>query len=122
MKKVILDTNFILACIKEKIDFIEFFQMRGLEIFVPDKVLFELKRISLEKKGALRLRASFGLEFIQKMNFKIISIEGRYVDSALVNHLKENPEDYLATIDLNLRRKVKNKIFILRSKNKIEEV
>lgn len=122
MKKVILDTNFILNCIKEKIDFIEFFELKGFKILVPDKVLFELKRISLEKKGALRLRANFSMEFIQKMKLSIINIEGKYVDSALVNYLKKNPEDYLATIDLNLRRKVKNKIFIVRSKNKIEEV
>lgn len=122
MKKVILDTNFILTCIKEKIDFIEFFELKGFKILVPDKVLFELKRISFEKKGAIRLRANFAIDFIHKMNLSIIFIKGKYVDSALVNYLKENSEDYLATIDLNLRRKVKNKIFIIRSKNKIEEV
>jgi rRNA-processing protein FCF1 len=122
MKKVILDTNFILHCIKQKIDFFEFFELEGFKVLVPDKVLFELRRISMEKKGELRLRAKLALNLIQKMSPEIIEIKGKYVDSAIVNYLKENPKDSLATLDMGLRRKVKNRFFILRLGKKIEEV
>jgi len=120
MKKVILDTNFILICVKEKIDFFEYFEMGGFKVLIPDKVLFELKRISLERKGGIRARAEFSLRFLESGKFEKIEVKGKYTDSAIVNYLKENPNVYLATIDGELKKKVRKNLFIIRSGNKIE--
>src|SRR6056297_1407150 len=121
MKKVLLDTSFILNCVKKKIDFFEFFELEGFRILIPDKVLGELERLSIEGKKGVKVLAEFARKFLESEGYESIKIEGRYADSAIVNYLKENPRIYLATIDEALTKKIKNKIFIVRSKKKIEE-
>jgi len=45
MKQAILDTNFILTCVKQKIDFFEWFNLNGIEILIPLEVINEIKKI-----------------------------------------------------------------------------
>ena len=45
MKKVLLDTNFILTAIRNKIDFFEEIKLIGMKIAVPKQVVAEIKII-----------------------------------------------------------------------------
>ena len=53
MKQVLLDTNFILTCVKQKIDFFEEIYLMGIEILIPEKVIEEIKK--LKKEAELKI-------------------------------------------------------------------
>ena len=62
MKKAIIDTNFIITSVKQKIDFLEELNFLGIECLIPKEVIKELENkynLSLEK-----------LELIYKEFFK----------------------------------------------------
>mgnify|MGYP001599899400 CR=1 FL=1 len=58
MKHAILDTNFILTCAKQKIDFADEIPMMGYKIVVPTQVLDEIER--LVKKNIPEARIAIG--------------------------------------------------------------
>jgi len=118
MKTAVLDTNFILTCIKEKIDFIEGLQFQGFTLVVPEQVIGELEKLS-KRKGAVSSRAEFALRLLNSHNLKKIDLETRKVDFGLSRYSKNNLDSYIATIDSELKRKVKRKI-VIRGKNKLE--
>ena len=110
MKSALLDTNFILICIKQKIDFFEELEFMGFEILIPDKVIDELKK--LKQTSALKL--------LEKNNFREIILAGKNVDNSIINYAKKNPEIIIATLDKELSNKLKNRKIIIRGKKKLE--
>jgi len=82
MKSALLDTNFILTCIKQKIDFFEELRFMGFEIIIPDRVIDELKK----------LKQTLALKLLEKNNFKKIILIGKDVDNSIINYAKKNPE------------------------------
>ena len=110
MKSALLDTNFILSCIKQKIDFFEELYLRGYQIIIPDKVIDELKK--LKQTSALKL--------LEKNNFKEIILAGKNTDNSIINYAKKNPEILVATLDKELNNKLKNRKIIIRGKKKLE--
>ena len=121
MKEVLLDTNFILSCIRDNIDCFEELTFMGFRILVPKEVVKELKKIA-ESKKSLKFRndAELALRIIKKEVPKLVSVGGKYVDSGIVNYLKENPEIVLATMDIALKRKLDNRRGVIRGKKKLE--
>ena len=112
MRQIILDTNFILTCLNQKIDFFEEIPLMGISILVPEKVITELERL---KKGlALRLLEK------EKNKFKRIFIAGKNTDNAIIKYARENPKLIVATLDRGIQRKVKNQKMIIRNKKKLE--
>jgi len=110
MKKILLDTNFIISCIKQKIDFFEEISLMGIQIIIPEQVIKELE--NLKKESALRL--------LENSNFKTISLKGKNIDNAIINFAKENPDIVIATLDRDIRRKVKNRKMSIRDRRKLE--
>ena len=110
MKSVLLDTNFILTCIKQKIDFFEELRFMGFEIIIPDRVIDELKK----------LKQTLALKLLEKNNFKKIILIGKDVDNSIINYAKKNPEIIIATLDKELSNKLKNRKIIIRGKKKLE--
>ena len=110
MKPALLDTNFILTCIKQKIDFFEELEFMGFEIIIPDKVIDELKK--LKQTSALKL--------LEKNNFKEIILAGKNTDNSIINYANKNPEILVATLDKELNNKLKNRKIIIRGKKKLE--
>ena len=93
MKKVILDTNFLLTAIKFKVDI--FSQLQEYEIYVLDKTLQELKNKKYEKLAK---------ELIERFNVNIIKTSSKKnVDDLLI----EYKEYIIATQDKNLKEKLK---------------
>jgi uncharacterized protein len=119
MKQVILDTNFIITCVKQKIDFFEEIRFMGLEIVVPKQVIAELERLS-KKKGTTKVQAELALEVLRSDRPKIIDLKINYVDKAIIRYSKKNPEMIVATLDKEVKDAVSNQKLVIRGKKKLE--
>jgi rRNA-processing protein FCF1 len=112
MKQVILDTSFILSCIKQKIDFFSWISYEGIQILIPEQTIDEL----------MGLGAQLALDILEKNKFKLVKIPGKDADNAIINFAKENPSAIVATLDAGLQKKVKNRKMVIRGKKKIEVI
>lgn len=112
MRQILLDTNFILSCMKQKIDFFEEIYLMGIQIIIPEQVIKELER--LKKLSALTLIEK------EKYKFEEISLKGKIVDNAIINYAKENPTVIIATLDRDIQKKIKNRKMIIRDRKKLE--
>ncbi|GEM_PF-991064 len=124
MKKSVLDTNFILACIKQKIDFLEEIRFMGIGILIPEEVIGELRKISEAKKKKLHFRedAKTALKLLEKSrdSFEKIQLNEKQVDKGLIKFANENREVIVATLDRELKSKIKNPKIVIREKKKLE--
>jgi len=122
--KILLDTNFVVSCVKQKIDFInlaeELFDEK-IEWVVLEGVLEELKKIS-ERAGEKikdRKAAKFGIEIIKNADIKIIKSKCKNVDDAIIDYAA-NKKIVIATLDKQLKKRVKNKILTIRKGKTLE--
>ncbi len=123
MKKVILDTNFIVSCIRNKIDFFEEIKFMGMQILIPKQVIEELKSIiNSKKKFGFKKDAKIALQILEKNLFQKIDIGKKYVDKGIVNYSEKNKDVIIATLDRELKNKIKNPKLIIRGKKKLEVV
>jgi len=121
MGKVVLDTNFILTCIRNKLDFFEELLLKGHRVLIPKEVIEEIIRLRDGSKAlAFREEAELALKIIKSHDYEEISTPGKYVDSGLFNFLSENPEYILATLDKKLKKNVRNRKMVIRNRKKLE--
>jgi rRNA-processing protein FCF1 len=123
--EILTDTNFIITCVKEKIDFRTFADENfdeKIEWIVPRQVILELEKIR-DRKGEKkidRICASVGLNIIENENFKIIELEKNpNVDIAIKKYI-EGKNIVLATLDKDLKKRITNRILTIRSKKALE--
>ncbi len=112
---ILLDTSFILTCIKNKIDFFEHLKLDGFAILIPKQVMKELEGISKEKS-----EAKLALKLIEKNKPKIVESQGRNTDNAIINYAKKNPEIIVATLDKEIQSKIRNKKLIIKKNKRME--
>lgn len=112
--QIILDTNFVLTCIKQKIAFLEELGELILngEIVVPAQVLIELEKVEKNKELKIidRNAACLGLQLLN--NVKKIKLNKKYVDKGILEYVRDNPEAYVATLDKELKKKLRRIITI----------
>ncbi|HKL23590.1 MAG TPA: PIN domain-containing protein [Candidatus Nanoarchaeia archaeon] len=121
MAKVVLDTNFILNCVANKLDFFDEILMKGHIIQIPLQVIEEIKRLKNSSKAVrFREQANLALKLIEVNDFEKIDVPGRYVDVGLRKYLGENPKIILGTMDKELKKSVKNRKMVVRNKKKLE--
>ena len=113
MNKVILDSSFILTCIKQKIDFFE--ELVGIQILVPEQVINEIKRLK-------NSNSKLALKLLEKNKFKKINIGKGHVDKGIIKFAEENPKVIIATLDKEIKNKTKNQKLIIRGKKKLEVI
>lgn len=116
--EAILDTNFIITCIKEGIDFIDQLKVNGFRIIVPKEVVDEIKDLRKDGSRSDRQSALIALEIIEHSKLEKTSLTKRSVDEGLIERGKKGA--YIATLDAAIRRIVPNKIIISRTKKSIE--
>ncbi len=124
MKKVLLDTNFIITCIKQKIDFFKEIYEIGAEIIIPKQVLQELKNISDDKNQnkISRANAQLALKIIEKNKYTPLLFEGGYVDKEIIKYSKEHPKIIIATLDKDLQKNIKSRKMIIRGRKRLEVI
>jgi len=121
MAKVILDTNFILTCIRNKVDFFEEILHRGDTILIPTQVIAEITRLGKSsKKLKFKEEADLALKLIKVNNYEEVDAPGRYVDKGLVKYCSDHPKIVLGTLDKVLKKSVKNRKLVIRNKKKLE--
>jgi rRNA-processing protein FCF1 len=111
--KVILDTNFLIDCMRFKVDLKA--ELVGNELLVLDSVIFEIGKII--KRGTKESSlARLALEFVTKNNIRIIETGEKNADKPLFLYSKDCA---IATNDRALRNKLKkagSKVIYLRQK------
>ena len=110
MKKIVLDTNFIIYCIKYKID-IE----KEIDRIITERFTIYVLSGTLEEINNLKLKESkIALEFCKR--FKTIESQG-HVDHAIKELINEDV--IVATNDKELKRQL-DKVIIVRKKSYLE--
>ncbi len=117
MKYAVLDTNFILSCIRKKIDFFEEIQLMGFKILIPMQVIREIKKFA-ESKPEARL----ALTLINKNDFDEIDLKLKNADNGIVNLAEKNRDYVIATLDREIKSRVKNPKLVIRGNKKLEIV
>lgn len=121
MKRVILDTNFLLIPFTQNVDiFSEINRIMDykFEICVLDKTIDELNKIILEQHGKNKKAAQIGLELIKAKKLKVIKSKSILnADQFLISNCNKN--DIVATQDKILKQALLNKeipVIVLRKK------
>lgn len=120
MKKIILDTNFLLLPSQFNVDIfseIDRICLFKYKLYVLDKTIDELKNITERKKGKHKQAAKIALLLIKKKKIDIIKTKQGKVDELILELL--NKDYILATQDNILRKKAVKKgikTIFLRSK------
>ncbi len=111
--KTLLDTSFILTAIRNKIDFFEQLEQDGFQIIIPEQVIKELK--GLKKELALKLLEK------NKSKFKKIDLKSKNTDNGIIAYSKDH-NVIVATLDRELKGKVKGQRMVIRGKKKLEVI
>jgi len=124
--EVLLDTNFILTCVKQKLDFVSLANdliLDEIEWVVPYEVLDELSDLSTRIGMTTRDKESarVGISLLESLHPKKIRVGNKNVDDGIVNYTK-NKKIILATLDKGLRSRITNKILSIRGRQKLELV
>lgn len=121
--KVILDTNFLIYCAKEKLDYIEALKdllNENYELVVPEQVIKELKKLKGDKlkkvSGKDKTGADLALQLLKVNKIKKIKPIGKNVDEAIVNLAKKDKKNIVCTLDREMRHTLGRVILINRGK------
>ncbi len=120
MKKIILDTNFLLIPIQFKVDIfteIDKICLFNYKLYIVDKTIDELKKIIGKQKGKHKLAAKIALQLVKKKNIAKIKTKEGHVDDLILDILDK--DTFLATQDGILRKKAVKKgvkVIVLRAK------
>ena len=121
--KVILDTNFLIYCAKEKLDYIEKINNllnEGFNLVVPEQVIEELKRLKIKaKKGKDKDACDLALKILEKKNIEIVQPAGKSVDDAIIKLAQENSKNIVCTLDREMRWELGRVILVSRGKKLI---
>lgn len=118
--KIILDTNFLIYCAKEKLDYVE--EIGNLineshELVVPVQVIEELERLKEKtKKGKDKEACNLALQILEKNKIKKVNPVGKSVDDAIVKLASEDKKNIVCTLDREMRFKLPRVILISRGK------
>jgi len=115
--KVILDSNFIISCVKKKIPFIDQLKEKGFDILLAREIMQELKDLRLKVAHDERSAIDLGVELLSKAKLKKISLSHEKVDLGLIQKGKQGY--YIATLDAAIKREIPNRVMISSSQNSI---
>ena len=122
VKYAVLDTNFILSCIRKKIDFFVDIPQMGLGILIPLQVLDEIKKFSRQARGTLKEEAKLALVILQNQKFKRVDLYNKNVDNGIIKMANDNPNYIVATLDRAIKVKTKNSNLVIRGEKELEIV
>lgn len=122
--KILLDTNFVLTCAKQKVDFAELIgEQVGEKIdwIIPAEVIAELTDLSTRKElsGKDKDAAKLALALVEKLEYESIKINNKNVDVGIANFIR-GKNIALATLDKGLKKRVDNTIVTISDKRQIQ--
>ena len=123
--KIILDTNFLIYCSKNKLDYVE--ELGNLlnenyKLVVPMQVIRELELLSkdIKKKisGKDKQAANLALQLLDANDVEKIKVKGRSVDEGIINLAKEDKKNIVCTLDKEMRN-ILGRVILISKKNKL---
>lgn len=124
MKKIIIDTNFLMIPYKFRVDiFSEISRICSFnyKLFIMEKTIEELKGIIKNQSGKDKKASEFALKLIGLKNIEAIASEENDVDSAILNIAGKDV--VVATLDGFLKRQLAEKgasVIVLRQKKYLQ--
>ena len=115
--EVLLDSNFIISCLKKKIDFISELEGKGFKILLPREVFQELKDLKNKVSPTDKAAIEIAIKMFESREIKKTTLGNKSVDLGLIE--KGRNGAYIATLDAAIKREVKNKVFINSATNNI---
>lgn len=126
MKKIIIDTNFLMIPYKYRVDiFSEFNRICDFnyKLIVFERTIHELRRIIEKQAGREKKAAQFALKLIGLKGVSMLKSGNTDVDSLILENL--NDDTIIATQDAALKRELLKKgtsVIILRQKKYLEMI
>ncbi|VVB78885.1 PIN domain protein [uncultured archaeon] len=124
--KIILDTNFLIYCAREKLDYMEeIAEMinEGYDLVVPLQVIRELQQLRADKwkkvSGKDKNAADLALQIIDAKKIKKVEATGKTVDEAIVNLSREDAKNIVCTLDREMRFTLGRVILVSKGKKLI---
>lgn len=111
MKRVILDTDFLVHCARHKIDYAE--ELKRIldfpfRMFVVDKTLDEMDNIIEKKKGRVLADAKLAKAVLKANGVSLIKTKKDRIVDELILDVAEK-DTVVATTDADLKRRLKKK-------------
>lgn len=117
---VILDSNFLIYCAKEKLDYVEEirnFLNENYELVAPLQVIEELKKLREKaRKGKDKEAADLALQLLERNKIKKVKVKGEDVDSGIIKLSKEDSKNIVCTLDREMRHILGRVILINKGK------
>ena len=117
--KIILDTNFLIYCAKNKLDYVEEIGNlinEGFELVVPMQVVDELEKLKNDKwkkvSGKDKMAIDLALQLLDVNKVKKIKVSGKSVDEGIINLANENKKNIVCTLDREMRHTLGRVILI----------
>ncbi len=121
--KIILDTNFLIYCSKNKLDYTEQISQlinEDYDLVVPLQVIDELKKLRDDKwkkvSGKDKMAADLALQLLDVNGVKRINAVGKSVDEAIINLSLEDKKNIVCTLDREMRHTLGRVILVNRFK------
>ena len=124
MKKIIIDTNFLMIPFQFRVDiFSEFNRICNFnyKLLIFEQSIGELKNIVEKQSGIDRKAAQFALKLIKLKNIGILKSKQKDVDELILDNADQNT--IIATQDLHLKKELLEKgasVIILRQKKYLQ--
>mgnify|MGYP001570735725 FL=1 len=124
MKKIILDTNFLMIPLQFRVDIfseLERICHFNYKLCIFEQSVDELSNIAEKQKGKSRNAAQFALKLIRLKDIGVLKAEGRSVDIMLLKNADK--DTVIATQDRLLKKKLLEKgvsVIILRQKKYLQ--
>ena len=124
MKKIILDTNFLMIPLQFRVDI--FSELNRIchfnyRLLIYGQTVEELKNVMQKQKGLHKKAAQFALKLIKLKNIEIIESGQKDVDSLILENLDK--DTVVATQDIMLKKEILEKgssVVILRKKKHLQ--
>ena len=121
--KIILDTNFLIYCAKNKLDYVEEISNllnEDFELVVPMQVVEELKKLKGDKlkkvSGKDKDSCDLALQLLGVNKVKKVKVKGKGVDEGIINLAKGDKKNIVCTLDRGMRQILGRVILINRRK------
>ncbi len=114
--KIILDTNFLVYCAKQKIDYVS--EISDLvsdkyELVVPEQVINELEKLKEKaEKWKDKEAANLALEILKAKKIRKAKINGKTTDESIINLAKKDKKNIVCTLDNEIRNSLRKIILV----------
>ena len=117
--EVIIDTNFIISCLRKKIDFVSQLEEQGFKVLIPKEVMQELKDVRRNSRASRedRIAIDAALEMFSGKKVKHITLGGGKVDDWMIHKGKQGY--YIATLDREIKKHIPNRVVIFDAQKKV---